>query len=84
MTLHGPTVTDTATTGVTAALSGPNNVGDANNNLLFDVGETWAFVGTRMLTADDLVSGVPDMATATALGPQDQAASATTSLVFHS
>jgi uncharacterized repeat protein (TIGR01451 family) len=84
VTLHDPTVTDTATTGVSAALSGPSNVGDANNNLLFDVGETWSFVGTRMLTADDLVSGVPDMATATALGPQDQPASATTSLVFHS
>jgi uncharacterized repeat protein (TIGR01451 family) len=82
-TLHDPTVSDTATTGVTAVLSGPNNIGDSNNNLLFDVGETWAFAGSRTLSDADIANGVPeDMTTATASGPQGQMV--TTSLVFHS
>jgi uncharacterized repeat protein (TIGR01451 family) len=83
VTLHDPTVSDTATTGVTATLSGLNNVGDTNNNLLFDVGGTWTFAGSRTLTAADIANGVSDMANAVALGPQDQPASATSSLVFH-
>jgi uncharacterized repeat protein (TIGR01451 family) len=82
VTLHAPTVSDTATTGVTVAQSGPNIVGDANNNLLFDVGETWMFTGTRTLSADDITNGVPDTAIATASGLQNQHASATASLVF--
>jgi uncharacterized repeat protein (TIGR01451 family) len=84
VTLHAPTVSDTATTGVTVAQSGPNIVGDANNNLLFDVGETWMFTGTRTLSADDVANGVPDTAIATATGLQNQQASATASVVFHS
>jgi uncharacterized repeat protein (TIGR01451 family) len=83
VTLHDPTVSDTATTGVTVAQIGSNIVGDTNNNLLFDVGETWSFTGARTLNADDLANGVPDTATATALGPQNQTASATSSLIFH-
>jgi uncharacterized repeat protein (TIGR01451 family) len=82
VTLHAPTVSDTATTGVTVAQSGPNIVGDANNNLLFDVGETWMFTGTRTLSAGDITNGVPDTAIATATGLQNQHASATASLVF--
>jgi uncharacterized repeat protein (TIGR01451 family) len=82
VTLHAPTVSDTATAGLTVAQSGPNIVGDANNNLLFDVGETWTFAGTRTLSADDIANGVPDTAIATASGLQNQHASATTSLVF--
>jgi len=47
-------------------LSGPNNIGDSNNNLLFDVGETWTFAGSRTLTDADIANGVPDdMTTAT-------------------
>jgi uncharacterized repeat protein (TIGR01451 family) len=84
VTLHAPTVSDTATSGLTVAGSGGNIVGDANTNLLFDVGETWAFTGTRTLSADDVTNGVADTATATALGTQNQHASATSSLVFHS
>jgi uncharacterized repeat protein (TIGR01451 family) len=83
VTLHDPTVSDTATTGVTVAQVGSDIVGDANHNLLFDVGETWTFAGSRTLTDADIASGVPDdMTTATASGPQGQMV--TTSLVFHS
>ena len=84
VTLHNPMVSDTATTGVAVELSGGNIVGDTNNNLLFDVGETWSFTGSRTLTASDITNGVPDTANASALGPQNQPASATSSLVFHS
>jgi uncharacterized repeat protein (TIGR01451 family) len=84
VTLHGPTVTDTVATGITLEQSGPNIVGDANHNGQFDVGETWKFDGTYTLTAADITNGVSDMATASALGPQDQMASATSSLFFHS
>jgi uncharacterized repeat protein (TIGR01451 family) len=83
VTLHDPTVTDTATSGVTVALSGGNIVGDANNNLLFDPGETWTFTGTRTLSAADITNGVPDTSIASALGPQSQPASATTTFTFH-
>jgi len=62
VTLQNPTV---ATAGLTLAQSGPNIVGDANTNLLFDVGETWMFTGTRTLSADDVANGVPDTAIAT-------------------
>ena len=83
VTLHDPTVSDTATTGVGVAQVGSDIVGDANHNLLFDVGETWTFAGSRTLTDADIASGVPDdMTTATASGPQGQMV--TTSLVFHS
>jgi hypothetical protein len=81
VTLHDPTVSDTATSGVTAQQSGGFNVGDTNNDLLFDPGETWAFTGSRTLSASDITNGVPDTASASALGPQ--MASASSSLVFH-
>jgi len=83
VTLHDPMVSDTATSGVTVEQSGGNIVGDANNNLLFDVGETWTFTGSRTLTATDIANGVPDTANATALGPQSQMANANSSLIFH-
>jgi uncharacterized repeat protein (TIGR01451 family) len=83
VTLRDPTVTDTATSGVTVALSGGNIVGDVNNNLLFDPGETWTFTGTRTLSAPDITNGVPDTSIASALGPQSQPASATTTFTFH-
>jgi uncharacterized repeat protein (TIGR01451 family) len=73
VTLHDPTVSDTATSGVTAETSGGFNVGDVNNNLLFDPGETWSFTGTRTLSADDIAHGVADTSTGSALGPQNQA-----------
>ena len=68
---------DTATSGVSVEQSGPNIVGDTNHNLLFDPGETWSFTGTRTLSADDIANGVADTSTASALGPQNQPASAT-------
>jgi uncharacterized repeat protein (TIGR01451 family) len=83
VTLHDPTVSDTATGGVAVATSGGNIVGDANNNLLFDPGETWTFTGSRTLSADDVANGVADTSTAAALGPQNQPASATASFTFH-
>ena len=84
VTLHDPSVTDTATGGVTVEQNGPHIVGDANNNLLFDPGETWAFTGTRTLSADDIANGVADTSTATALGPQNQSTNtATATFTFH-
>jgi len=84
VTLHDPTVSDTATTGVTAVLSGPNNIGDSNNQSpVRRLAKPGPFAGSRTLTDADIANGVPDdMTTATALGPQGQVA--TTSLVFHS
>jgi hypothetical protein len=71
-------------TGIAPELSGGNVVGDANSNGQFDVGETWMFAGTYSLTAADITAGsVQDMANATALGPQNQAAGATSSFLFH-
>jgi uncharacterized repeat protein (TIGR01451 family) len=84
VTLHNPTVSDPTTSGVSVELSGGNIVGDANNNLLFDPGETWAFTGSRTLTTADITNGVvTDAATANSLGPQNQPASATSSFTFH-
>jgi uncharacterized repeat protein (TIGR01451 family) len=84
VTLHSPGVTDTVATGIAPELSGGNNVGDVNNNGLFDVGETWKFDGTYSLTAADITAGsVQDMANATALGPQSQMVSASSSFLFH-
>ena len=83
VTLNGPTVSDTATSGVTAVASGGFNVGDTNNDLLFNPGETWSFTGSRTLSADDVANGVADTSTAAALGPQNQPASATATFTFH-
>ena len=83
VTLHDPTVGDTATSGVSVEHSGSNIVGDANHNLVFDPGETWTFTGSRTLSADDIANGVADTSTASALGPQGQTPSATASFTFH-
>jgi uncharacterized repeat protein (TIGR01451 family) len=83
VTLHDPTVADTATGGVTVDMNGSNIAGDANHNLLFDPGETWTFSGSRTLSADDIANGVADTSTASALGPQNQPASAMASFTFH-
>jgi uncharacterized repeat protein (TIGR01451 family) len=83
VTLHDPTVGDTATSGVSVEQNGPNIVGDANHNLLFDPGETWTFTGSRTLSADDITNGVADTSTASALGPQNQPASAMATFTFH-
>jgi hypothetical protein len=83
VTLHDPTVADTATGGVTVEMNGANIAGDQNHNLLFDPGETWTFTGSRTLSADDIANGVADTSTASALGPQNQAASVTTTFTFH-
>jgi uncharacterized repeat protein (TIGR01451 family) len=83
VTLHDPTVADPATGGVTVEMSGPNIVGDTNHDLLFNPGETWTFTGTRTLSADDITNGVTDNSIASALGPQNQPASAMASYTFH-
>ena len=83
VTLSNPSVTDTATSVVTLEMSGGNIVGDANNNLMFDPGETWSFTGSRTLSPGDIANGVADTSTASALGPQNQPASAMASFTFH-
>jgi uncharacterized repeat protein (TIGR01451 family) len=84
VTLHNPTVSDTATSGVTAETTGGFIVGDTNHDLLFNPGETWAFTGTRILDATDIANGVADTSTASALGPQNQSTNtATATFNFH-
>jgi uncharacterized repeat protein (TIGR01451 family) len=83
LTLHDLMVSDTATSNVTLEHMGGNIVGDANNNGLFDPGETWIYTGTHTLTDADITNGIVDMASASASGPQGQPASATASFTFH-
>jgi len=84
VTLHGPTVGDTATTGVNVALERTKYCRRREQTIsCSDVGETWTFAGTRTLTAADIANGVcRTWRTRPALGPQDQMASATSSLIF--
>jgi uncharacterized repeat protein (TIGR01451 family) len=84
VTLQNPMVIDAVATGITLEQIGPDIVGDANHNGQFDVGETWMWDGSYTLTAADITNGsVQNMANATALGPQGQMASATSSFIFH-
>jgi uncharacterized repeat protein (TIGR01451 family) len=83
LTLHDLAVSGTVAGVATLEQNGPNIVGDTNHNALFDVGETWMFTAIHALTTGDISGGVQDMATATALGPQNQMASAPSSFLFH-
>ena len=74
VTLHDVEVNDTVLGG---PLSGPAS-GDADNDGLLDVGETWTYNASYEITQDDIDAGtVHNDATATALGPQDQPATDT-------
>jgi len=68
VTLHNASVTDSL---VTAAYAS----GDGNANSLLDPGEVWTFTGSYAITSTDITAGtVHNDATASALGPQNQAA----------
>jgi uncharacterized repeat protein (TIGR01451 family) len=76
LTLHDVAVNDPLLGG---PLSGPDS-GDVNHAGFLDVGETWTYHAAYTVREEDQPAGfVHNDATATALGPQDQAASATAS-----
>jgi large repetitive protein len=71
VTLHGVTVTDPQ---VTNAVRGSDIAGNGDNVL--DVNEVWSYTGSYAIDQDDINAGeVFNMATAAALGPQNQPAS---------
>jgi uncharacterized repeat protein (TIGR01451 family) len=72
VTLHDVEVDDPLLGGL---LSGPTS-GDADNDDLLDVGETWTYNASYAITQGDIDAGtVHNDATASALGPQDQSTS---------
>ena len=66
--IAGVTVDDPFLDDEAPVLSGGFNVGDADQDNLLDVTETWEFSGTHVVTQDDLDSGADIDNTATASG----------------